>query len=241
VPSTSTVGGTSPFRLRLAFWCSTVWRERDVGADVVRGGTVITVGLTGGIGSGKSTVAELLRARGALVIDADRLAREVVEPGTPGLAAVVARFGEGVLRADGSLDRAALGRIVFADEGARRDLEAIVHPAVRSRAAELSAQAGPGDVVVHMIPLLVETGQQDAFDLVVVVDVDPDTQLGRIRDRDGLDAAQATARVRAQASRAERLAAADVVVDNSGSLADLAAQVAVLWRDHVVPRLPGNR
>lgn len=207
----------------------------------MRGRTVITIGLTGGIGSGKSTVAELLRARGALVIDADRLAREVVEPGTPGLAAVVARFGRGVLGADGSLDRAALGRIVFADGDARRDLEAIVHPAVRSRAAELSALAGPDDVVVHMIPLLVETGQQDAFDLVVVVDIDPDTQLARIRDRDGLDESQARARVQAQASRAERLAAADVVVDNTGSLADLAVQVADLWRDHVVPRLPGNR
>ncbi|CAL8971917.1 Dephospho-CoA kinase [Propionicimonas sp. T2.31MG-18] len=207
----------------------------------MRGRTVITIGLTGGIGSGKSTVAELLRARGALVIDADRLAREVVEPGTPGLAAVVARFGEGVLGADGSLDRAALGRTVFADGDARRDLEAIVHPAVRSRAAELSALAGPDDVVVHMIPLLVETGQQDAFDLVVVVDVDPDTQLARIRDRDGLDESQARARVQAQASRAERLAAADVVVDNTGSLADLAVQVADLWRDHVVPRLTGNR
>lgn len=207
----------------------------------MRGRTVITIGLTGGIGSGKSTVAELLRARGALVIDADRLAREVVEPGTPGLAAVVARFGRGVLGADGSLDRAALGRIVFADGDARRDLEAIVHPAVRSRAAELSALAGPEDVVVHMIPLLVETGQQGAFDLVVVVDVDPDTQLARIRDRDGLDESQARARVQAQASRAERLAAADVVVDNTGSLADLAVQVAGLWRDHVVPRLPGNR
>ena len=204
-------------------------------------GSTVLVGLTGGIASGKSTVADLLAAHGAVVIDADLLAREVVEPGSPGLVAVVERFGTGVLRADGSLDRPALGRLVFADTDARRDLERIIHPAVRERAAELVASAEPGSVVVQMIPLLVETGQQDAFDLVVVVDVDPDTQLARIRDRDGLDESQARARVQAQASRAERLAAADVVVDNTGSLADLAVQVAGLWRDHVVPRLPGNR
>ena len=187
------------------------------------------IGLTGGIASGKSTVADLLAARGAVVIDADRLAREVVEPGTPGLAAVVRRFGTGVLAPDGSLDRPALGRLVFADPGLRRDLEAILHPAVRARAAELTAAAPDGAVVVQVIPLLVETGQQDAFDLVVVVDVPPEVQLARVRDRDGLDEAGAHARMAAQASREARLAAADVVITNGGSLADLEAQVDRLW------------
>ncbi|MGC3993837.1 MAG: dephospho-CoA kinase [Propionicimonas sp.] len=191
----------------------------------------ILVGLTGGIASGKSTVAELLAERGALVIDADRLAREVVEPGTPGLAAVVARFGDGVLRPDGSLDRPALGRIVFADTVARGDLEAIIHPAVRARAAELTAAAPAGAVVVQMIPLLVETGQQDAFDLVVVVDTAPEEQLARVRARDGLGAEEALARVRAQADRERRLAAADVVLHNDGTPADLADQVDRFWTE----------
>ena len=132
----------------------------------------VRVGLTGGIASGKSLVAEELAARGAVIIDADVLAREVVEPGTDGLAAVVERFGAGVLTA-GRLDRARLGQIVFADPEARRDLERIVHPAVRARAAELERSAPSDAVVVHVIPLLVETGQQDRFDVVVVVDVDP--------------------------------------------------------------------
>ncbi len=157
------------------------------------------LGLTGGIASGKSAVAELLAAHGAVIIDSDVLAREVVAPGTPGLAAVVERFGPGVLRPDGVLDRAALGAVVFADPAARRDLEAIIHPTVRARAAELAAAAPRDAVVVQMIPLLVETGQQDRFDLVVVVDVEPEVQLARIRQRDGLDEPAALARVRAQA------------------------------------------
>ncbi|MFT4109945.1 dephospho-CoA kinase [Propionicimonas sp.] len=191
--------------------------------------TTTVIGLTGGIASGKSTVAALLAGRGALVIDADRLAREAVEPGTPGLAAVVARFGDGVLRPDGRLDRPALGRIVFADPLARRDLEAIVHPAVRARAAELTAAAPAGTVVVQMIPLLVETGQQDAFDLVVVVDAEPAEQVARIRARDGLGEEEALARLRAQADRERRLAAADVVLRNDGTPADLADRVDRFW------------
>ena len=190
----------------------------------------LRIGLTGGIASGKSTVARLLAERGALVIDADQLARDVVAPGTPGLAAVVARFGDGVLRPDGSLDRPALGRIVFADPRARADLEAIVHPAVRARSAELAAAAPAGSVVVQMIPLLVETGQQDAFDLVVVVDVEPAEQLARLRDRDQLDEDAARARVNAQADRDQRLAAADVVLPNDGTPADLERAVARLWQ-----------
>jgi dephospho-CoA kinase len=189
------------------------------------------VGLTGGIGSGKSLVAELLAAHGATIIDADVLAREAVAPGTPGLAAVRERFGTGVLRPDGSLDRAALGRIVFGDPLARRDLEAIIHPAVRARAAALAAAAPEGAVVVQVIPLLVETGQQGHFDQVVVVDVEPEVQLSRIVRRDGLSEAEARARLRAQASREARLAAAHVVLRNNGTRDDLAAAVDRLWAE----------
>jgi dephospho-CoA kinase len=189
------------------------------------------VGLTGGIGSGKSLVAELLAAHGATIIDADVLAREAVAPGTPGLAQVRERFGTGVLRPDGSLDRAALGRIVFGDPIARRDLEAIIHPAVRARAAALAAAAPEGAVVVQVIPLLVETGQQGHFDQVVVVDVEPEVQLSRIVRRDGLSEAEARARLRAQASREARLAAAHVVLRNNGNRDDLAAAVDRLWAE----------
>ena len=185
--------------------------------------------MTGGIASGKSLVADELAARGAVVIDADMLAREVVEPGTEGLAAVVERFGDGVLDA-GRLDRARLGQIVFADTAARRDLERIVHPDVRARAAELEGTAPPDAVVVHVIPLLVETGQQDQFDFIVVVDVDPATQLARLVARDGLNAADAQARLAAQASQQERRAVADVVIDNGGSVTDLKAQIGPLWQ-----------
>jgi dephospho-CoA kinase len=190
----------------------------------------VRVGLTGGIASGKSLVAEELAARGAVVIDADVLAREVVEPGTEGLAAVVERFGESVLHA-GRLDRARLGQTVFADPESRRDLERIVHPAVRARAAELEQAAPPDAVVVHVIPLLVETGQQDRFDVVIVVDVDPGTQLARLVARDGLDAADAQARLAAQASREQRRAVADIVIDNGGSVTDLKAQIVPLWQE----------
>ncbi len=189
----------------------------------------VRVGLTGGIASGKSLVAAELAARGAVVIDADKLAREVVEPGTDGLAAVVARFGEDVLRS-GALDRARLGQIVFADPEARRDLERIVHPAVRARAAELERAAPPDAVVVHVIPLLVETGQQDRFDVVVVVDVDQETQLARLAARDGLPEPDARARLAAQVSRQERRAVADIVIDNGGSVTDLKAQIGPLWQ-----------
>ena len=197
------------------------------------------VGLTGGIASGKSTAAALLAERGALVIDADVLAREVVEPGTPGLTAVVARFGPSVLAPDGRLDRAALGRLVFSDDegsrAARRDLEAVVHPAVRARAAELEAGAAPDQVVVQVIPLLVETGRADAFDLVVVVDVTEAVQRARLLARGGLSEAEADGRIAAQAARAERLAAADVVLDNGGSRDDLVRHVDELWA-RLLPR-----
>ena len=169
-----------------------------------------------------------------MVIDADVLAREVVEPGTPGLAAVVARFGPEVLDGD-RLDRARLGAIVFADPAARRDLERIIHPAVRARAAELERAADPDAVVVHVIPLLVETGQQDDFDQVVVVDADLDTQLTRLHARDGLAEEAARARLAAQASREDRRAAADVVLTNDGSVSDLQRQIRSLWAELTEP------
>ena len=183
------------------------------------------VGLTGGVASGKSTVAALLRELGAVVVDSDVLAREVVEPGTPGLAAVVEAFGPDVLTADGALDRPALGAVVFGDEAARRRLEAILHPLIRARAAELEAAAPEGTVVVHDIPLLVETGQADRFDAVLVVDVPVETQVGRmVRDR-GMTREDALARVAAQADREQRLAAATHVVDNTGTREDLRDRV----------------
>jgi dephospho-CoA kinase len=189
---------------------------------------MVRVGLTGGIASGKSLVAAELAARGAIIIDADVLAREVVEPGTPGLAAIIERFGPQVLT-DGRLDRAHLAEIVFADPAARRDLERIVHPVVRARAAELERAAGSAAVVVHVIPLLVETGQQGDFDLVVTIDVDPETQIQRMMARNGFSRAEAESRIAAQAAREDRRAAADVVLDNSGDVAQLKDQIDALW------------
>ena len=193
---------------------------------------MLRVGLTGGIGSGKSTVADELARRGAVIIDADQLAREVVEPGTPGLAQIVARFGNRVL-IDGRLDRAALAKIVFADPQVRQELESIIHPAVRRRAAELEAAAPLRSIVVHVIPLLVETGQAANFDVVVVVDVGSETQLDRLLARAELSAEEARSRIAAQANRAQRLAAADVVLDNNRSLVELQAQLDDLWSNLV--------
>ena len=191
---------------------------------------MVRVALTGGIASGKSMVAAELAARGAIVIDADVLAREVVEPGTSALAAIIDRFGAQVL-SDGRLDRALLAQIVFADPLARRDLERIVHPAVRARAAELERAAGAAAVVVHVIPLLVETGQQEDFDLVVTVDVDHETQIQRLMARNGFTRAEAESRIAAQASREDRRIAADVVLDNTGSVTQLREQIDALWAE----------
>ncbi len=188
------------------------------------------IGLTGGIASGKSTVARKLKQLGAVTIDADVLARDVVALGTEGLKAVVARFGDSVLAADGSLDRSALARVIFADPQARADLNAIIHPLVRERAAELEAAAPAGAVVVHVIPLLVETGQQDRFDAVVVVDTTVEEQLRRLTRRDGLTQTEAEQRVAAQASREERLGAATHVIDSSGPVRETMRQVGELWR-----------
>ncbi len=187
------------------------------------------VGLTGGVASGKSTVSAMLAELGATVIDADLLAREVVERGTPGLAQVVEEFGEELLTADGDLDRPAMGRLVFGDEERRRRLEAIVHPLVFERYAEIEASAPADGVVVHDIPLLAESGRADTFDEVVVVDVPAELQVERmVRDR-GWTEEEARSRIAAQATREERLAVATIVVDNSGSLEDLRARVAEVW------------
>jgi len=188
----------------------------------------VNVGLTGGLGSGKSTVAALLGERGAVIIDADVVAREVVRAGTPGFAAIVARFGPGVVGPDGELNRAGLARIVFADSNALDDLNAIVHPLVGSRSAELVAAAPPGAVVVHDIPLLAENGLADRFDAVVVVEADREIRLARLAER-GLTRAEAEARMTAQANDEQRRAIADEIVRNDGDLDSLARQIDRLW------------
>ena len=195
---------------------------------------MLSIGLTGGIGSGKSTVSALLAERGAVVVDADRIAREVVEPGTPGLAAVVEAFGGGVLGPDGALDRPALAAVVFVDPEARARLDGIVHPLVRARAAEVAAAAPPDAVLVHDIPLLVETGQAGRYEIVLVVRADLDTRVARLVAR-GMTEDDARARIAAQATDEQRRAVADVVLDNSGSQEQLAEQVDRFWAERVVP------
>lgn len=192
---------------------------------------MVRAGLTGGIGAGKSEVSRLLASYGALVIDSDRIAREVVEPGTEGLAAVVAEFGHEVLGTDGRLDRPRLGSIVFADPGRLRALNSIVHPLVRARSAEREAVAGPDAVVVHDVPLLTENGLAPLYDLVVVVDAKPETQLDRLVRLRGMSEDEARVRMAAQATREQRLAVADVVIDNDGPLEALEPQVRKLWDD----------
>ncbi|NYH42299.1 dephospho-CoA kinase [Micromonospora jinlongensis] len=196
---------------------------------------MLRVGLTGGIGSGKSAVAARLVERGAVLIDADQVAREVVAPGTEGLADIVAAFSDAVLGDDGALDRVALGAVVFADEKARRRLESITHPRVRARTAELAAAAAPGAIVVNDVPLLVEVGLAPTYHLVIVVQTAVTTRLERLaRDR-GMGRAEAERRIAAQADDARRRAAADVVLTNDGSLADLHDAVDELWRHRLVP------
>jgi dephospho-CoA kinase len=199
-------------------------------------GHVLRIGLTGGIGAGKSAVAGLLARRGAVVVDADAIAREVVEPGTRGFDAVVAEFGPQVRGADGRLDRARLASIVFADEEARRRLNAIVHPLVGERTAQLLAAAPPDAAVVHDVPLLVENGLAGHYDLVLVVEAAEPARLARLAER-GIPPEQARARMAAQASDADRRAAADAVIRNDGTLADLAAGVDAVWRDRIAPLL----
>ena len=196
---------------------------------------MLRAGLTGGIGSGKSAVSARLAAHGAIVLDADKVAREVVEPGTPGLARIVEAFGPSVLREDGALDRPKLGEIVFADEARRQVLNGIVHPLVHGQMRQAEARAitegGDGVVLVHDVPLLAEGGRGGQFDVVVVVDVPREIQVERLVRYRGMTPEQATARMSAQASREQRLAIADIVIDNGGTLADLGKRVAEVWED----------
>jgi dephospho-CoA kinase len=193
---------------------------------------VLLVGLTGGIGSGKSTVARMLEQRGAVVFDADALARAAVEPGTPGHDAVVDRFGPNVLLPGGALDREALASIVFADPAARRDLEGIVHPEVRRLFAEgCERYEGTDAIVVFGAPLLVETGMHTAFDVLVVVAARVEQQVERLLRERAMPDAAIRARIDAQLPLEDKAAAADVIVDNEGSFADLEAQVDAVWAD----------
>jgi dephospho-CoA kinase len=195
---------------------------------------MLRVGLTGGIGAGKSEVSRRLGGLGAVVIDADKGAREVVEPGTPGLGRVAEAFGPGVLTPDGALDRAGLAAIVFADPEALATLNSITHPLIRdwvsAREEEALRTAGPDAVIVHDVPLLAEgLRTSPGFDVVIVVDVPPELQLERLTGPRGMPRAQAQARMAAQATREQRLAVADIVIDNSGSLDDLDKRVTEIW------------
>ena len=193
------------------------------------------IGLTGGIASGKSAVAQRLASHGAVVIDADRLAREVVEPGTPGLTAIAERFGESVIGSDGSLDRAALGAIIFADAQSRLDLNAITHPLVQQRARELMAaadDADPNAVVVYDVPLLLEASSQHGyhrFEKIVVVEAAPATRIRRLVELRGMDGTDAARRIASQATDAERRAIADIVIDSNGTLDQTLAQADEVW------------
>ncbi len=190
---------------------------------------MLRVGLTGGIGSGKSAVSTLLAERGAVVIDADKIAREVVGVGTPALRAIVDRFGAEILTVDGTLDRPKLGAVVFADPAALKELEAITHPAIVARTAELEAAAGADAIVVHDNPLLVEMGAYKQCDFVVVVDVPAEVQVDRLVRLRGMTKTEAEARIAAQTSRKNRTGVADFVIDNTGSLSELARVVGGLW------------
>ncbi len=188
------------------------------------------VGLTGGIGAGKSTVAKLLAARGAVIVDSDALAREVVAPGTEGLAEIVDAFGPGVLQQDGSLDRPGLGRIVFSDPAALRRLEQITHPRIQAESARLiaDAEAAGAPVLVHDIPLMVESGAQDTFETVIVVEAPDELRLSRLEQR-GLPPEQAVERMKAQATNEERRKAATYLIINDGTEEELKARVDEVW------------
>jgi dephospho-CoA kinase len=186
------------------------------------------IGLTGGIGSGKSTVAKMLEDLGAVVIDADQVSRELVEPGMPALAELVEAFGPRILRSDGSLNRGLLAQIAFASPQATARLNAIMHPRI-ARESALRIQAAEGSVVVYDMPLLVETGQRDVVDAIIVVDVPEDEQVRRAVEFRGMDPVDVRRRIQAQASRQQRRAVADYVIDNSGTLDETRAQVSRIW------------
>ncbi len=190
------------------------------------------IGLTGGIASGKSVVAARLAEHGAVVVDADQVAREVVEPGTPGLARIAEEFGGGVIASDGSLDRAALGSLIFSSPEKRSALNAITHPAVAIRSHELfeaAAAADPDAIVVYDVPLLVDAGRADEFDLIVVVNASTETRIARMMELRGMTRDEAMHRINSQATNTERLAIADVVIDSNGTLEQTVAQADALW------------
>ena len=193
----------------------------------------LRVGLTGGIGAGKSTVAALLEERGAVVTSADEVARDVVSPGSDGLAAVVAEFGDGILAPDGSLDRSALGRLVFSDDLRRARLEEILLPLIAAEAWARMDTVPAGQVVVYDVPLLVEGQMQDMFDLVIVVEADIELRLERLSER-GMNRDEALARIAVQATDEERRGVADVIVSNSGAIEDLSAEVDRLWSTRIL-------
>ncbi|GAA4598649.1 dephospho-CoA kinase [Planotetraspora phitsanulokensis] len=190
---------------------------------------MLKVGLTGGIGSGKSEVSKRLAAVGAVVIDADKIAREVVEPGTPGLAEIVEAFGEDILRADGTLDRERLGSIVFGDAAKLKILNGIVHPKVGARMQELQQTAPDDAIVVYDVPLLAENNLAGLYDVVIVVDASDEIRLERLRKFRDMSESEARARLAAQASREDRLKVADIVIENEGTLDALDDRVAEVW------------
>jgi dephospho-CoA kinase len=203
---------------------------------------MLLVALTGGIASGKSTVARRLADHGAVIVDADQVAREVVEPGEPALAAIAETFGAGMIAADGSLDRAALGAVVFSDPEGRLKLNAITHPAVLARSRELFAAAGDADpdaIVVYDIPLLVEAGRHDEFDLVVVVHAATETRVARMIELRGMTREEALHRIHSQATDTDRFSIADVVIDADGALEETLAQTDALW-ENLASRVGGS-
>lgn len=189
----------------------------------------IRIALTGGIGSGKSEVAQMLARRGAIVVDADQVARQIVQPGQPALAEIAVEFGDGVIADDGTLDRAALAEIAFQDPAKLARLNAITHPRIAARTQQMFAAAPPGSVIVYDMPLLVENGLTQGWDLVVVVDAPDEVRVQRLTDFRGLPESDVRARMASQATRQERNAAADVVLDNGGDRAALKVQVEALW------------
>lgn len=196
---------------------------------------MLSVALTGGIGSGKSTVAEIFEELGALVIDSDQLAREVIERGTSGYDAVLSRFGDSILK-EGEIDRSALGAIVFADEKARKDLEGIIHPLVRERSEKIASRAGDSRIVINQIPLLVETSGAKRFDFVITVEADLEIRRERLRAR-GMKDYEISRRISAQASDDEREAIANIVITNNGSLDELTREVERVWDSELKSRV----
>jgi dephospho-CoA kinase len=190
---------------------------------------MVWVGLTGGIGAGKSSVARLLAGHGAIIIDSDRLAREVIAPGTEGLAEVVSAFGEGVLGPDGGVDRARLAQAVFGDDAARKRLEGIIHPRVRARTVELAQAAPAGSVVVNDVPLLIEANLAATYQIVIVVLAAEETRIARLKADRGMTEDEARARIAAQATDEQRRAVADIIITNDGTPDELATQVAAAW------------